>query len=523
MNELLARLPELASAHARLCLAALTAGLAIGLPLGLLLHRRPRARGATLAVIGVAQTIPSLALLAFMVPALAALGALLEPAIGMRISSIGVLPAFIALTLYGLLPVLRNTVTGLGGVEPNLVEAARGVGMSERQVLLRVELPLALPVIAAGVRTAAVWTVGTAVLATPVGASSLGDYIFVGLQTQNHASVAVGCLGSAVLALVLDATVHALEVLVTPPRPGWRSAAGAKAIAGLVSLSLLAFAPLLGGRKTVDARIGAKAFTEGLVLADLVAARLERVGLRTDRVGSLGSSVAFDALASGDIDAYVDYSGTVLANEMHEQPEPGHPERVLPRVRAWLRAEHDIEVGAVLGFQNRYAFALPAEKAEALGVKTLSDLARVAPDLSVVASYEFFERPEWPAVRDMYGMRFERRRTMEQALAYRAVEAGEVDVMVAYSTDAMVDRLDLRLLEDDRGAIPPYDAIVLLRGAFAREHPRAAAAVERLEGRLDEALVRKLNRAVDEAHRSPGDVAAETEARLDREPQRSAD
>lgn len=515
MSELLERLPPLAAAHLRLCLAALAVGIGVGVPLGLALHRRNGARELVLGVIGVAQTVPSLALLAFMVPALAALAPVVEGLTGARLSSIGVLPAMLALTLYGLLPILRNTVTGLVGVDPAMVEAARGVGMTERQVLLRVELPLALPVIAAGVRTSAVWTVGTAVLATPVGASSLGDFIFVGLQTRNHASVAVGCVGSAALALALDAVVRSAERALTPPRSEAASRSGRLAVLGAAALAAGAVAPHFGGART-EARVGAKAFTEGYVFAELVGARLERVGLAAEQVGSLGSAVIFDALAAGDLDVYLDFSGTLLVNEMGEKPEPGRPETVLPAVQAWLAEKHDIRVAAVLGYENRYAFALPRAQADSLGVTNLSHLARYASELSVVASYEFFDRPEWAAVRSTYGMGFASRRTMEQALAYEAVRAGEVDVVVAYSTDAKVDEYDLVLLDDDRGAIPPYDGLLLVRGAFADAHPEAMRALERLGGRFDEARVRRMNRSVDVEGRSPRAVAREVEALLSR-------
>jgi osmoprotectant transport system permease protein len=146
-----------------------------------------------------------------MVPALAALGGLTQRTFGFELRSIGFLPALVALTLYALLPILRNTLVGIAGVDPALVEAARGVGMTESEVLRRVTLPLAMPVIVAGLRTAAVWVVGTATLSTPVGATSLGNFIFSGLQTRNHVAVGVGCAAAAALALLLDQSIRALE------------------------------------------------------------------------------------------------------------------------------------------------------------------------------------------------------------------------------------------------------------------------------------------------------------------------
>ena len=165
---LLSLLPERLAWHVLLSAAALALGLLIALPLGVLAARSPRLRWPALALAGLVQTIPSLALLALFYPLLLLLSNLAKATFGHGFSALGFLPSLLALTLYSMLPILRNTVAGLTGVEPAIVEAARGVGMTDRQRLWRVELPLALPVIMAGVRTAAVWTIGAATLSTPV-------------------------------------------------------------------------------------------------------------------------------------------------------------------------------------------------------------------------------------------------------------------------------------------------------------------------------------------------------------------
>ena len=214
MSEQLALLPGYLTAHLQLTLLALLAGIAFSIPAGVLVTRRRWLEQPVLGTATIIQTIPSLALLAIMVPALAALG----------FTSIGFLPAFIGLTLYSVLPILRNTVTGLAGVDPALIEAAQGVGMTPAQCLRRVELPLAMPVILAGIRTSAVLTVGVATLSTPVGAPSLGNYIFSGLQTRNLTAVLVGCIAAAVLALSLDGLVRALGAAIVQRKTGWAAA-----------------------------------------------------------------------------------------------------------------------------------------------------------------------------------------------------------------------------------------------------------------------------------------------------------
>jgi len=507
--DLLARLPELLLAHLQLSLAALAVGVVVSVPVGIAVTRRERLEGPVLGVAGALQTVPSLALLAFMVPLFAALGAWTRAAFGIEISSIGFWPALAALSLYSVLPILRNTVTGLQGVDPSLIEAARGVGMTPSQRLRRVELPLALPVIVAGIRTATVWVVGTATLATPVGANSLGNFIFSGLQTRRTSAVLLGSVAAACLALLLDGLVRGLEHGLRRPSRRWLVGS----LAGLCALVLAATAGSLirfagQGSAARPVAIGAKTFTEQYVLAEVLAQQVaRRTGRETRAVTSLGSTVAFDALVAGEIDAYVEYSGTVWATIMHRSDPPGRREEVLDAVERYLARENGVAVAAALGFENTYAFAMRDADARRRGVRRLSDLTSLAPSLELGADYEFFQRLEWKAVRERYGLRFRALRSMDSALMYRAVAEGEVDVITAFSTDGRIASYGLRLLEDDRGVIPPYDAIVLVRPGLAAAEPDVVSALGELSGRIDASTMQQLNGAVDAGGRSPAQVA----------------
>ena len=210
-SEALSHLPDYLGSHLRVSIAALALGLALSLPLAILSRDKPVWRSALLGFAGIVQTIPGLALLALFYPLLLALAALTMNWFGIGFSAFGFLPAVLALALYSMLPVLRNTITGLNGVDPVLTEAARGVGMTKPQSLWMIELPLAAPVIMAGIRTAAVWVIGTATLSTPIGQTSLGNYIFAGLQTQNWVLVMVGCVSAAALAVVVDQILALIE------------------------------------------------------------------------------------------------------------------------------------------------------------------------------------------------------------------------------------------------------------------------------------------------------------------------
>ena len=498
MSDELALLPEYLSAHVRLTLLALAAGILLAVPAGVLVSRVRALEGPVLGLAGVIQTIPALALLAVMVPLLSALG----------LPGIGVLPAFLGLVLYSLLPILRNTVTGLRGIAPAVLEAARGVGMTSRQRLFQVELPLALPVVVAGIRTATVWTVGMATLSTPVGATSLGNYIFAGLQTRNSAAVLTGCVAAAALALVLDDLVRfAASGLSTRHRPSVAAAA-----LGLLALGAWAWSagPRGDGNRGRAVRVGGKTFTEQYVLAEVLARTVRSsTGREATVLAGLGSSVAFDALVRDEIDLYVDYTGTLWSTVMQRRDPAGPRALLLAEVRRWLLERHGVVLAAALGFENAYCFAVRRETAEALRLRDLSDLARHAGTLTLASDYEFFSREEWRAVERGYGLTFRERRTMDPSLLYQAIAARQVDVITAYSSDGRIASLDLVVLEDEKNAIPPYDAVVLVGPRIAREAPELVTALGRLEGTIDEARMRALNRLVDEEGRSAKAAAEE--------------
>ena len=506
-----AELPHLLAGHVLLSLAAIAVGMAISVPLGIYAAQRPRLAGSVLNIAGVIQTIPGLALLALMVPLLGGM--------------IGYWPAFLALMLYSILPILRNTIVGLQGVEPGVREAARGLGMTEAQRLWRVELPLSLPVIVAGLRTSVVWVVGAATLATPVGASSLGNYIFAGLQTRNWLSVLFGCVFAAGLAILFDQMIRLLEIAARTRRRGLAGGV-AIALALVVGLSLLpvlvpASAPAATHSSASNAPaglagqtigIGAKAFTEQYILAALMQDRLEEAGAVVERRDNLGSTIAYDALRSGEIDVYIDYTGTIWATLM-ERPQAAQRHVMLAEMTAWLHARDGILTLGRLGFENAYGFAMTRERAAGLGVVSLADLAAHAGDLSVGGDPEVFVRSEWIGTRDAYGLGAMRTRAMDSTFMYGAVRDGQVDLISAYTTDGRIAAYDLVVLEDPAHILPPYDAVILL-SPRAAAMPGLAAALAPLVGAIDGDAMRGANRLVDLEHQTPAQAAAWLATRL---------
>jgi osmoprotectant transport system permease protein len=486
LRELFEELPAYLGGHMLLSVTSLAVGLLVSVPLGIFVSRRLRLAEWALGVAGVLQTIPSLALLALMVPLLGGM--------------IGFWPAFVAMTLYSLLPILANTVIGIRGVDPTLIEAARGLGMSERQMLFRVQLPLAAPVLIAGVRTAAVLVVGTATLATPVGETTLGNYIFAGLNTRDHVATVFGCVCAALLAVALDQLVRVLQI--ASARRSFALFCG-----GVLGLVLFVggglYQPLarLLNPPANPAVVGSADYTEQHVLSEVLKGALADAGFHVDQRKGMGETIEFESLRAGAIDCYVDYTGNIWTTLM-KRDEPADRATTLREVRAYLRDKHNVTCLGPLGFENAYALAMRRADAERLGVRTLADLAKHAPGMRIAGDLQFFHRPEWQRVRKEYGLGFKEIRPVDPTLMYPSIQSGAVEVICAYTSDGRVSAFDLVVLEDPKQAFPPYDAILLV-SPKAVNKPGLREALTPLLGAIDLDLMRRANLRVDVEGRRP--------------------
>ncbi len=492
------RVPDLLAQHLQLSFAALALALLIALPLAVWAVRNRHVARFALGFASLVQTIPALALLALFYPLLLALTAIF----GDWITPLGFLPSLLALTLYALLPILRNAVTGLNGIDPAIVEAADGVGMTRAQKLRLIEAPLAAPTIMAGIRTAAVWTIGAATLSTTVGQPSLGDLIFAGLQTQNWSLVLAGCLTSAGLAIIVDILLGTIENAIANRRKkrGWIAAA---LLAGGLIFALVPAAQ--ADNNTIT--IGAKRFGEQYILAQLIGQRLERAGYSVRYREGLGSAVAFQAAAGDGIDIYVDYAGTIWTNEMDRTDRLPRP-AMIAAITKWARETHGMKVAGPLGFENTYAFAVRADDAQKLGLDTLDDLARVSPDFAFGTDIEFLERPEWTMVKQAYPMRFRKARPYEVTFMYKALSSGQVDVISAFSSDGRIAANNFTVLADPKGAVPSYDALLLIAPGYADDR-KLLDTIQPLLGSIPVKKMREANYMVDrpEDKKSPASAA----------------
>ena len=482
-------LARLVQAHLLLSGCAVLAAILVGLPLAILAAHDRRLRVPLLGIISLLQTIPGLALLALFYPLLLLLGR----ETGWPIPALGFLPALLALGVYALLPVVRNGVAALHGIDPALIEAADGLGMNRPQKLLLVELPLGAPVILAGVRTAAIWTIGTATLATTIGQPSLGDLIFSGLQTEDWRRVLIGCVAAAALAILVDTMLALIEAGVAR-RSRVRLGAG---LALLIAALGITLAPLPDGQASTERLvvIGAKNFSEQYILAQLIEDRLRAAGYRTQRRDNLGSAIAYRALAAGEIGVYVDYAGTLWSNVLHRTDAPDAA-TMLRTLAEELDRQDKVRVLGPLGFENAYAFVMTRAQAQALDISTLDDLARAAPRLRLGTDLEFLSRPEWQAVERLYHPAFRTMRRYSPTFMYRALADSSVDVISAFSSDGRIVALDLVTLGDPRGALPRYDALLLLSSTAATDS-RLVIALQPLIGAIPIEHMRAANWLVD--------------------------
>ncbi|MFC1512376.1 glycine betaine ABC transporter substrate-binding protein, partial [Candidatus Latescibacterota bacterium] len=471
-------------------LTGVSTGMAIiiGIPLGICAARICWLRGPLTGGVGILQTIPSLAMLAILL-------ALLQ--------KIGAIPAIIALTLYALLPIVRNTLTGLEGLSPDVIEAARGIGMTPFQRMWLVEIPLSMPMIVAGIRTAAVVSVGIATLSAFIGAGGLGQFINRGLALSNTELILLGAIPAAVLALIVDSSIAAFQwglrrkrsrgsrfnaVIDRWLRPAALSMPLVLIIAGCFTSSSN---PSWGtsARDERIVRIGTKNFTEQLILGELMAQLIEvRTDLRVERRFNLGGTmICHGALKSGGIDLYAEYTGTALSAIL-KQSVIADPDRAHAMVAREYRQRFAVDWLRPFGFNNTYAITVRKSDATSRNLRAISDLIAISGTLRAGFTAEFSERPDgYPGLRRAYELQFREVRDLDPALMYQAIANREVDVICAFATDGRIAAFDLQPLRDDRGFFPPYQAAPVIRTEVLQAYPELREVLDLLAGRLDDA------------------------------------
>ena len=484
--------------HLILVAISIAIAIAIGIPLGILITRKPKLAKPILGFANAIQTIPSLAIFGFLISV---------PFLG----GIGKVPAIVALTFYALLPLIRNTYTGITSVDPAIREAGRGMGMTDRQLLLQVDIPLALGIILAGVRLATVICVGIATIAAAIGGGGLGVFIFRGISTVNNQLILAGAIPAASIALGADFALGWLEKRLKnrgkSKKTFNRQFAFRLGVLTLLVVSLLAIARQttqvsgIGG----EVVIGSKNFTEQVILGEILAQQIEaQTDLKVHRQLNLGGTfICHEAVKAGKIDGYVEYTGTAFTAILQQEPITD-PKEVYRQVKQAYEQKFHLEVMESLGFENTFAMIVRREDARRLKLKTLSQAAKYAPQWQAGFGYEFIEREDgYPGLAKTYGLKFAQPpQEMDLGLMYRALEEKKVDMVAGNSTDGLIPVLDLVVLEDDKKYFPPYEAVPVFNQQTLEKYPQVREAIAQLAGLISAAEMQKMNYQVDNESRS---------------------
>ncbi len=496
--------------HLFLVVVSTGVAVVIGVPLGILLTRKPALSKPVLGFANIMQTVPSLALFGFLIPVHWYL-------FDVRIlGGIGARTAIVALVLYSLLPIIRNTFTGINAVDPAIREAGRGMGMTDRQLLFQVELPLALGVIIAGVRVATVICVGTATIAAAIDAGGLGRYIFRGLRANDNVLILAGAVPAALIALAADLLLGVIERVMQSGEVVRRKFKGATVVVAATIGALVVFGlvSMFSGKNAGHIAVGSKDFTEQVILGELLARMIEaKLGVNVERRFDLGGTLAHEALIAGEVDVYIEYTGTALLAILKAKPMTD-PQEVYRRVKAEYAQRFKCEWTEPLGFANTFAILVRREDAEKFGLKTVSDAAKVSAQWRAGFGQDFMSRADgYPGFAQKYGLHFEETREMDLSLTYRALADKQVDLIAGNSTDGLISRYALVQLDDDRHYFPPYDAVPVVRQSTLEKYPGLREVLKQLGGVLSVDEMRQLNYAVDGEHRRAGDVVGEFLAR----------
>ena len=497
-TEFLAALTE----HLALALGATLIAVVIGVPLGVLAYRRQRLGTVVMGLANLVQTIPSLALFGFLIPL---------PLIG----GIGAKAALIALILYALLPVMRTTLSGLRAIDPVIREAALAMGMTDRQMLWQVELPLALGSIIAGIRVATVIGVGTATIAAAVGAGGLGEFIFRGVASVDNVIILAGAIPAALLALLADFSLGWLEKRLQPGRTRQQRSTMIALLTVAATALLLIFGSVVwkawSERQADRIIVGSKEFAEQLILGELLAQAIERsTNLQVVRKFNLSDTLICDtALRAGDLDLYVEYTGTALTT-IFKQPILTDMNEVNRRVAESYAATGRTMLSS-LGFNNSFVILVRGDDARRLNLRTLSDATTHTPNWRAGFGHAFIEREDgYRGLVQTYNLRFGAPpTTMNLSLTYRALAERQVDLAAGDATNGLIDKLGLLALEDDKHYFPPYEAVPVVRTATLQKYPQLRTVLERLAGRISAQEMRRMNYEADAEHKDAAVIARE--------------
>ena len=488
---------ELLVQHILLSLTAIVIITVIGLATGIGILYHPKFRGAILGVVNFLYTIPSIAMFGLFIPLI----------------GIGYGNALVVLVIYGLLPVIRNTYTGLNEVNPLLLDAAKGMGATPWQVFSRVRWPLAFSTILSGFRTMVVMTIALAGLASFIGAGGLGQAIYRGINTNNSSLILVGSISVALLALVADLSIGTIENLLklktrkTKKKNRFLKYSGLLIMSGLFVFIVLKNSGNSSGKEIVVAtKPTAEQYILGEIISQLVESNTDIQVVRKFGIGG-GTSNIHPAMLNGKIDIYPEYTGTAWLFVL-KKPQINHPDSLYSELKKAYSEKFNLNWICRLGFNNTFTLALPEETAKRENISTFSQLAAKSNQLKFGAEFDFFEREDgFAGLNKVYPFHFKNQVELDINLKFQALENHTVDVINAFSTDSRIRQMNLRVLKDDKLFFPAYQAGIVIRIETQQKYSELGKLFKRLEGLIDDATMLKLNYEVEIEQKSPNEVA----------------
>ena len=493
--------------HIELTFVAVFLSILIGVPIGILISYVKRIDKPVLGLSSVIQAVPSMALLGFMIPFV----------------GIGTIPAIIVVILYSLLPIIKNTYTGINGISDVMIESAKGIGLTKSQILFKIQIPQTLPVIMAGIRISAVSAVGLMTMSAFIGGGGLGYLIFSGIRTVNNYQILAGAIPACILALIVDYFFGLIEKLVTPISLQMKDSSREEVIkkrkkqkimlviililVGLVFLSQIKFSD--GNSKAIT--VSGKDFTEQNILCEMVSDYIEaNTDISVNRKCNLGGAqVVFSAIQRGDIDLYVDYLGTDYTDILKYSPI-SDVDKVYDTVKKEFNSKYDLAVLKQMSFNNTYALAVRPDTASKYNLKTISDIVPYSNELKISPTLEFVNREDGLAgLNKVYGLNFSDVIAIDGSPRYTALMNDNSQVIDAFTTDGLLRKFGLVVLEDDKNFFPPYYAVPIIRNEVLDKYPELEGLINKIGTYLTNESVQELNYEVDELGKNPEVVANE--------------
>lgn len=481
--------------HLEISIFAIIIAILCGGLIGVLISEFQKSAKPTLSMINFLYTIPSISMLGFLIP----------------FSGVGNITAIIALTVYALLPMVRNTYTGLTQVDDAIVEAAKGLGSTRMQILMKIKLPLALPVIMSGIRSMVTMTIALAGIASFIGAGGLGVAIYRGITTNNAAMTILGSLCIAILALVLDFLLGFIEKRIQRHHKKDKKKYKILYIISILVCCGISISMILQTKTEKILRIATKPMTEQYILGEMLDLLIEKeTDLQielTQGVGG-GTSNIQPAMENGEFDLYPEYTGTAWNTVLKE--EGIYNEDLFTSLQQRYEDELSMEWVGMYGFNNTYGIVVRKEIADQYNLETYSDLQSVANQLTFGAEYDFFEREDgYDALCETYDLQFKDTMDMDIGLKYQAIQQGKIDVMIIFTTDGQLASSDVKVLKDDKQFFPSYLCGNVIRSEVLEDYPELNSIFEKVTGIITDQDMAEMNYAVETEGKEPRDVAKE--------------